>query len=290
MQIDVAYRSHDRLGECPLWHAGERALYWIDGLAPLLHRLDGAGRHQSWPMSRPIGSFGFRTCGGLVGAFTGGFASIDLEAPATIGGDGQLKVDLPGHILNDGKCDRWGRFWSGSRAGDLVSPEGSLFRLGADLRYAEMDKGFAVSNGIAWSPDDRTMYFADSPASSIYAYDFDPEEGEIRNRRLFASTAALGGVPDGAAVDADGHYWSALFGGSAIARYDASARLVATIRLPVKNPTMCSFGGDNLDVLFVTSARVGLSEHELAEQPLAGVLLAVSGLGVRGLAEPFFSG
>jgi L-arabinonolactonase len=288
-EIEVACAASNRLGEGPMWNRAERALYWIDGLEPAIHRLDASSRHSSWLMPLPIGSFVFRRQGGLMGAFKNGFCAIELEAGA-VHPIVDPESDRPANMLNDGKCDRHGRYWCGSRAGDLASPVGSLFRLDPDLRCQRMDEGFAVSNGIAWSPDDRTMYFTDSPTGSIFAYEFDLDDGEIRNRRLFASTTALGGLPDGATVDADGHYWCALFGGSAVARFDAKGRLVSTFRLPVKNPTMCMFGGDDLDILYVTSARALMSETELARQPLAGSLFAIAGLGVRGLAEAPFGG
>jgi sugar lactone lactonase YvrE len=294
LQVDIAFAGGDRLGECPRWCAAERALYWIDGLAPALRRLDADGRYRIWPMPRPIGSFAFRRRGGLIGAFTGGFATMDVQMGDVQVSDlqpiGPSPSELETAILNDGSCDRRGRFWCGSRASDLVSPAASLFRLDPDGRCRAMDDGFAVSNGIAWSPDNRTMYFADSPTGSIFAYDFDLDSGEIGNRRLFATTTALGGLPDGAAVDSAGCYWSALFGGGVVVRFDPDGRLIGTVPLPVKNPTMCAFGGDRLDVLYVTSARALMNETELARQPLAGAVLAITGLGVEGLAEVTFDG
>jgi L-arabinonolactonase len=288
-QIDIAFKGDNRLGESPVWNEAERALYWIDGLRPALHRLEVTGRHSSWPMPQPIGSFVFRRRGGLIGAFKNGFAAIDLSS-GRIDPLCDPEPERPANVLNDGKCDRRGRYWCGSRAADLSSPVASLFRLDSDLHCYKLDDGFAVSNGIAWSPDDRTMYFADSPSGLIFAYEFDLDDGAIRNRRIFASTSELEGLPDGAAVDHDGHYWCALFGGSAIARFDPRGRLASTLRLPVKNPTMCAFGGDRLDVLYVTSARARMSDAELAAHPLAGSLLAITGLRARGRPETTFAG
>lgn len=288
-QVDVALKGDDRLGECPVWNEAERALHWIDGLKPALHRLEKDGSQSSWLMPRPIGSVAFRGRGGLIGALKGGFAGIDLST-GRVAYLCDPEPDRPTNILNDGKCDRRGRFWCGSRAADLASPVASLFRLDRDLSCRRMDEGFAVSNGIAWSPDDRTMYFADSPSGMIFAYDFDLDSGDIRNRRVFASTAGLAGLPDGAAVDDDGHYWCALFGGGAIARFDPRGRLASTLKVPAKNPTMCTFGGDRLDVLYVTSARARMSDAELVTQPLSGSLFAITGLEVRGLPAATFAG
>jgi sugar lactone lactonase YvrE len=156
----------------------------------------------------------------------------------------------------------------------------------ADLGLDRCDSGGAIH----LVDDDPIVASRHRPVASIFAYDFDADDGTIRNRRLFASTSGLGGLPDGATVDADGHYWCALFGGGAVARFDAAGRLVARYGLPVKNPTMCAFGDKDLDTLYVTSARALMTEAELAEQPLAGALLALTRLGVQGLAEPTFAG
>jgi sugar lactone lactonase YvrE len=151
-----------------------------------------------------------------------------------------------------------------------------------------MDEGFIVSNGIAWAPDDRTMYFGDSRAETVFAYDFDADDGAISNRRPFFSTHDLEGRPDGATVDSDGFYWCALVHGGAIARVDPKGRLDRLVPMPVRHVTMCSFGGPELDVLYVTSAAAMLPEAERISEPLAGALFAVRGLNARGLPEPWF--
>ena len=186
-EIAVAAPIRNRLGEAPMWNGLEQALYWIDALAPAIHRLGASGELSTWPMPCPIGSFAFRRSDGLIGALEGGFCAIDLMSA---GVDKILdpEPDRPENVLNDGKCDRHGRYWCGSRDGALAKPTGRLFRLDPDLRCRTMDEGFIVSNGIAWSPDDRTMYFADSRPQTVWAYDFDAENGEIRNRRVFFST------------------------------------------------------------------------------------------------------
>jgi sugar lactone lactonase YvrE len=220
----------------------------------------------------------------VVGALKNGFCSIDLEA-GTAETIVDPEPDRPDNILNDGKCDRRGRYWCGSRDGALTNPVGALHRLDPDLSCRRMDDGFIVSNGIAWSPDDRTMYFADSRGETVWAYDFDLEEGAIRNRRVFFSTHDIEGRCDGATVDAEGFYWCALVHGGAVARFDPKGRMDRRIALPVKHPTMCSFGGDGLDTLFVTSAASMVPEAERKGQPLAGALFAIRGLGVKGLPE-----
>ncbi len=289
VDIEVVRPMGNLLGEGPMWHGAERALYWVDTLAPAIHRLDALGALATWPMPRIIGSFVFRRGEGLVGALKNAFSAIDLERGAVVP-IVDPEPDRPDNILNDGKCDRRGRYWCGSRDGALKDPNGRLFRLDPDLTCRTMDEGFIVSNGIAWSPDDRTMYFADSRAETVFAYDFDVDDGVISNRRVFFSTRDIEGRCDGATVDADGFYWCALVHGGAVARFDPEGRLDRRISLPVRHPTMCTFGGDKLDVLYVTSAASMVAESDRAAQPHAGALFAIHGLGVRGLPEPLFEG
>lgn len=279
----------NRLGEGPMWNVAEGALYWVDALRPAIHRLDFHGAIATWPMPSVIGSFVFRAGGGLVGALKNGFATIELDTGAveTIV---DPEPDRPNNILNDGKCDRRGRYWCGSRDGALQDPLGRLFRLDPGFACRTMDEGFIVSNGIAWSPDDRTMYFADSRAETVWAYDFDLDGGAIKNRRVFFSTRDIEGRCDGATVDQEGFYWCALVHGGAIARLDPKGRLDRLIPMPVRHVTMCSFGGENLDVLYATSAAAMVPEAEREAQPLAGALFAIHGLGVQGLPEPSFAG
>ena len=286
-EIEVVLPAGNLLGEAPMWNAAEQALYWVDALSPAIHRLGADGALATFPMPRPIGSFVFRRSGGLIGALKNGFCSIDLAA-GTVGPIVDPEPDRPGNLLNDGKCDRGGRYWCGSRDGALRDPVGRLFRLDPDLSCRAMDEGFIVSNGIAWSPDDRTLYFADSRAETVFAYDFDLDDGTISNRRAFFSTRRIEGRPDGATVDSAGFYWCALVHGGAVARIDPKGRLDRLVPMPARHVTMCSFGGPALDVLYVTSAAAMVPEAERASEPLAGALFAVRGLGVKGLPEPWF--
>jgi L-arabinonolactonase len=287
--LEIVRDGGDLLGEGPCWHGGEQALYWVDALKPAVNRLDRSGRFDSWPMPAIIGSFVFRRSGGLVGALQTGFAAIDLHSGA-VETLVDPEPDRPTNILNDGKCDRRGRYWCGSRNGDLVHPTGALHRLDTSLTVRRMDDGFIVSNGIAFSPDDRTMYFADTRAETVYAYDFDLDDGVISNRRVFFSTVDIAGRCDGATVDAEGFYWCALIHGGRIARIDPKGRFDRLIDLPVKHPTMCTFGGPDLDILYVTSAASMVPEAERAATPHAGALFALHDLGVKGLPEPHFGG
>ncbi|QCI67026.1 SMP-30/gluconolactonase/LRE family protein [Phreatobacter stygius] len=287
--IEIVLDRTNQLGEGPCWHGGEQALYWVDALAPAVHRLDAAGELSTWTMPEIIGSFVFRRAGGLVGALKSGFAAIDL-ADGAVSTIVDPEPDRPTNILNDGKCDRRGRYWCGSRNGELINPTGALHRLDPDLSVRRMDQGFIVSNGIAFSPDDRTLYLADSRAETVFAYDLDIDDGVISNRRVFFSTRDIAGRCDGATVDAEGFYWCALIHGGQVARVDPKGRFDRLIDLPVKHPTMCTFGGRKLDILYVTSAAAMVPETERTATPHAGALFAIHDLGVRGLPEPHFGG
>ncbi|MBP0495417.1 SMP-30/gluconolactonase/LRE family protein [Pararoseomonas indoligenes] len=288
-EIEVVHEGADIVGESPMWHPLEGRLYWVDTRYPALQRLEADGTVRRWTMPSNIGSFVFRRGGGVVAGLKQGFVTVDLETGA-VTPVLDPEPDQPENRLNDGRCDRRGRYWCGSRDPGDENPGGSLFRLSPDMACERMDTGFIVSNGMAFSPDDRTMIFGDSRGEVMWRYDLDIESGRIANRRVFLSTAGLPWRVDGATFDAEGYYWCALIGDGAIGRFDPEGRLDRIVRLPVSHPTMCNFGGPDLDVLYVTSGTVFLGEAERARQPLAGALLALHGLGVRGVPEPLFEG
>lgn len=288
-EIEVAHVGTDIVGESPMWHPVERRLYWVDTRRPALQRLERDGSVRTWAMPTNIGSYVFRQGGGLVAGLKRGFCSIDLDTGA-VTDIVDPEPDLPENRLNDGRCDRRGRYWCGSRDPGDSNPGGSLYRLDPDFRYQRMDTGFIVSNGMAFSPDDKTLIFGDSRGDTMWRYDLDLDAGTIHNKRVYLSTRGLPWRIDGATFDAEGYYWCALLGDGAVGRFDPLGRLDRMVRLPVTHPTMCNFGGDDLDVLYVTSGTVFLDAAQRAQQPLAGSLFAIRGLGVRGVAEPLFGG
>jgi sugar lactone lactonase YvrE len=199
------------------------------------------------------------------------------------------EAHLPDNRFNDGRCDRRGRFFAGTMSDVRRDPAGSLYRLDADLSCHRLFSGIIVPNSIAWSPDSRTMYFADTYRARIAAYDYDAETGDLSRERLFVDAAGHPGRPDGSCVDADGCLWNAEYGGGRVVRYTPDGRIDRAIALPVSNPTCCCFGGARLDILFVSSARQRLSAEQLAREPLAGSVFAVRP-GVSGLPEGRFAG
>ena len=296
MHLDIACVSSaaNDLGESPVWDVESRRLYWIDAWRSEVHVLDpttGGTRcieFASALAGRPIGSIGRHAAGGMIAGVKGGFWHLDLERGAARP-IAMVEADRPAtNRLNDGKCDRAGRFWCASVNTDHRTPSGALWRLESGSPPVLMQEGLVVGNGIAFGADDRTMYLADTFTRTVWRYEFDLATGALAGQRPFLSTAHISGFVDGATVDADGCYWAALFRGGAVAQFDPDGRLVRHIRLPVSNPTMCAFGGPDLDILYVTSASRFLDEAARRNQPLAGRVFAIEGLGVRGLPEPGF--
>jgi len=289
MDVQCALDCRSLLGEGPVWDVGEQRLYWVDIKRRQIHRFaPDTGADETWPMPEDIGALAPREGGGLVVALRSGFHFYDLIDRRLV--PAALPEDEPEHNrFNDGKADRQGRFWAGTMDEGEKLPTGGLFRLQPNLACHKMIDGIICSNALCWSPDSRVMYYADSGQCTVWAWDFDPATGEIDNRRVFVRIAAADGVPDGATVDSEGFVWIAHWGGWRIVCYDPAARVARTIMLPVAQPTCPMFGGPGLDVIFVTSASIGLGAEARAAQPQAGSLFAVKA-GVKGLPEARFRG
>jgi sugar lactone lactonase YvrE len=273
------------IGECPVWSAAEQALYWIDICAPSLNRLDPAsGATRCWNLPQAIGAFALLPDGSALVALRGGLYLLDLRSGSLARRHG-APYDSRLARFNDGRCDRAGRFWVGSAGDSSAFDDAGLYRYDRRGLVREVGGGLGQANGLAFSPDNRILYHADTSARTIYAYDFDIGTGDIAARRVFARVA--NGKPDGAAVDRAGCYWSACHGAGRLARYRPDGTLEREIELPVSQPTMMAFGGSDLATLYVTSERSGLDEAQLAREPLAGGILAIA-LDIVGLPEPMF--
>lgn len=278
------------LGESPQWDPVDGVLYWVDSLAVKIFRLDPpTGNIESWELpGNYLGSMALREQGGAVVAMDAGFHLFDFDS-GRCEMIAEPEAELASNSFNDGKVDRRGRFVAGSMHSEETAPTGALYRLDPGHAWTRLDAGFACSNGPCWSPDGRTLYFADSPNQVIYAYDYDLEAGTVADRRVFLSTRVLGGQPDGATVDADGYVWSAQFGGGCLRRFAADGSLDRTVELPVSWVASVMFGGDDLDTLYVTSIGAALGD-KTDPSPQAGGLFAIHGLGAKGLPEPRFKG
>ena len=278
-----------RLGEGPLWSPEEQRLYWVDILAGAIHSCvaDGTDR-RTVKVPGTIGCLALRRGGGAIAGLGRTLAFLDLESGG-IERVATIEHELPGNRFNDGKCDRQGRFWAGTMDQALTHPTGTLYRIDDNLRVTAMVSGFVVTNGIAWSPDDRTLYVTDTVNRQILAFDFDRDSGDISGRRVFAQIPYSDGFPDGLTVSADGDVWSAHWDGWRITRYSPGGAIRQVFRMPVPRPTSCMFGGADLSTLYVTSAADGLPDDALAAAPLSGALFAIP-TDTVGLPETRFAG
>lgn len=290
MSADVLLACQNVLGESPLWCARRQRLYWVDIRAPALYSCaaDGAGL-ESHAMPELIGSFAFRANDdAFVVALKSGLYDYDASA-GTFDAIARPDASLPQHRFNEGKCDPRGRFWAGTMNDAVREPTGSLFRLDAQREVTRMLTGITVPNSLAWSPDGRVMYFADTETRTIGAFDFDPGDGTIGGRRLFADLRDGAGRPDGSTVDADGCLWNAEVVTGRVVRYAPEGRELAAWQLPVSRVTSLAFGGGDLRTLYITSSSYKLSAEERAAQPLAGALFAMRA-PVAGLAAAVYAG
>ncbi|MGH6985346.1 MAG: SMP-30/gluconolactonase/LRE family protein [Caulobacteraceae bacterium] len=286
MKIEIVLDAHAVIGESPTWSSAESALYWIDVKEPALQRYDPvAGTNRKWPVTSDIGAFALMDGGAALVALRDGLYRLDLQ-------DGGLELLAPPPFdpqlfrFNEGICDAAGRFWVGVMFDPLeesTSPrKGALhsFTLAGGLR-AQPDQA-ELHNGMAWSADGRRFFLSHSYERAIYAYDYDLADGRLGAGCRFAEMGEGRGIPDGAAVDAEGGYWCALHGGGHIRRYRFDGVLDGEIAMPVSQPTMCAFGDSDLRSLYVTSASDGLSAEQKRREPHAGALFRLRP-GVKGI-------
>lgn len=289
MKAELIADAKASLGEGPCWDGEKRLLYWVDIHGRTIHAYDAqTSSDRSFDVGVKVGAAVLKRSGGLLLATDRGFADWD---PATGAMTEPLRpAGMPGHVrFNDGKCDASGRFWAGTMEPDGDKPDGTLYCYEAGVPTAKLD-GIRCSNGLAWTEDRRTMYYIDSPTKRVVAFDYDPDTAAIANPRTVVEIAADGGLPDGMSIDAEGMLWVAQWGGWQVARYDPrTGRKLQSIELPAMYVTSCAFGGDRLDELYITTARTGLTEAQLAEQPLAGGLF-IARPGVKGAPVASYAG
>lgn len=274
--------TRDVLGEGALWCARDGAFYWVDILAPALNRLTLAtGAVERWTMPEPLGWVVEHAGGGFVGGFRSGIASIMLD-PLTIGPRTGPEPHLPGNRMNDGKADRHGAIWCGTM--DMAEEQaiGSLYRLGDDGAWQQIDTGYHVPNGPGLSPCGCWMYHADSGQRVIYRFSMDGHVAQ--DRQPFIRFGEDDGYPDGMTCDAEGCLWVAHWDGGRISRFDPDGTLDRSIALPARRVTNIAFAGDALDRMFVTSAATGLPPGEFD-----GALFEIDA-GVTGNPAHVYSG
>ena len=291
VEITCVIDAKARVAEGPVWDEVDQVLWWTDIYGPTLNRYDPAtGQNQAFDVGEPLGSFALRQSGGFLLALKSGFYTYDTKTgqKALLNDPGHGATE---HRMNDGRCDRAGRFWCGSMPDPIGTRfTAALYRLDTNGRSRPMVKGVIVSNGLGFSPDNKTLYFADSNTAvrTVWSFDFDLASGELGDRRVFIDTRDLPGRPDGAAVDADGCYWMTCTGGGSLMRFTPKGKLDRTVPLPVQRPTMVAFGGAKLDTLYLTTLRN--PADGLAASAQDGGVFRIDGLGVQGLIEPRFGG
>ncbi|MCD6047843.1 MAG: gluconolactonase [Gammaproteobacteria bacterium] len=289
MNIQCIYKTPCILGECPVWHPVEKVLYWIDILKPALHRLDLATQeHQTWPMPTNICCITPHADGGLMAAMRTYLARIEIPSGKVIKLDQTVPEDGP-YMFNDGKNDRQGRFWAGTKDVKEKSPIGTLYRMDQNGNVTPMANHIVETNGIAWSPDNRTLYYCDTLPRHIWQCDFDPVTGNISNQRIFVQVPEGEGLPDGLTVDAAGYIWSSHWDGGRVVRYTPSGEIERVIHFPAPLTSSCCFGGEDYKTLFVTTISHGLTQEEELNYPLSGCVFAVYIDDVQGLPEPCYS-
>lgn len=289
MKISRVETRQCLLGEGPVWDAASQVLYFLDIGQKRIHGYEPhGGTTRSWDTPAPVGAMALREGGGAVLAMGDTVCSLNFDSGAVtpIAKAGQP----PKAIFNDGKVDRRGRFLIGSCCIDLADPQpiGGVFSVSPDHEITQVERNISFSNGPCFSPDGETFYFSDSALYACFAYDYDNDTGALSNKRLFANTRALGGMPDGATVDSDGLVWMAIFRGGKVAAFRPDGRLERVVEMPVSLTVSAMFGGSRLDQLFVTTIDPAFFNEPPEEG--AGGLFVIEGLGARGLPEPRYGG
>lgn len=292
-RIELYSRQYDNTGESPLWSVTEQALYWLDiGNKQLFRRAARDAQAVCWSLPDHPGCVAELTPGSLAVAMGDGVQRFTLDSRTS-----ELLSASPPRVpntrFNDGKVDPQGRLWAGTMQnnfgpnGESIRVErydGALYRFDPDGSAKIIQENVGIANTVAWSPTGKRFYFGDSLRRALYVYDFDGDTGDASNKRLFFEDHERG-IPDGSSVDVDGCLWNARWDGGAVLRITPTGKLDRSVTLPIPRPTSCMFGGAYLEILYVTSARNGLTAAQLQEYPLSGSVFAIHGLG-QGLAVP----
>ena len=266
-----------QLLESPVWSVAEQALYLIDIAArELIRYVPASDTAKRWQLPTDPGALAPAHGGGLLIALRTGVFHFD-PATAALNLIAAAPYDEDTMRFNDGGCDRQGRFWIGSIYEPRDRADAAIYRLDPDGTLHRVLDGITTANGLAFSPDGRTGYCADTPTRKVWMFDIDPASGEASERRVFIDLAQLDieGRPDGATVDAEGCYWLALIDAGRVGRFDPQGKLMQQIELPVRWPTAPCFGGPELKTLYVTNLRTGRQVDQLAASPDAGTLVCI---------------
>lgn len=279
VDLDLVGDVTCELGEGPAWDPATGEIVWVDILAGTVHRGTHDGHIRQVNIGQSVGAVVVGPDGTMGAAVGDGFATIDADGDVTVV-NAFLRPDTDLR-MNDGKCDPAGRFLAGSISLTGRTGTSALYRWEDDGSVTTLLSGVSVSNGLAWNDDGTELYYIDTPTRTVTIHRYDPEAPTLAESRVLIDTAAYGGSPDGMARDADGNLWVAFWDGGCVRCFSPDGSLRTEIRLPVSRVTSCAFGGPDLDTLYITTARQGLSPAQREREPLAGRLFRCQP-GVRG--------
>jgi sugar lactone lactonase YvrE len=278
------------LGEGPLWDKANNCILWLDITKGNIHRYNtNTGTHAYFNVGEMIGCLALRESGEFIAGLENGIAFIDTERK-TVRHIANPEEGL-NNRFNDGKCDAAGRFWAGTMAKSEEEGKGNLYVMETDLSVKKKIDNVSISNGIAWSADNTTLYYINTPTNYVFAFDYNIENAEIDNQRVVIDLTHETGYADGMTIDDEGMLWIAFYGGWRVGRYDPlTGELLTHTELPVANVTCCTFGGNDLNDLYITTAAKGLNAGELQQQPDAGKLFVIKNCGSKGMLPQKFKG
>ena len=282
MKIECINSVFCHLGESPVWCPSTQSLYFVDIKKPAIYRMLPNLTIESFIMPSEVGSIVLTDSDMLIAALRDGISYVSVESFKVFDSN-LIKIDEPNkNRFNDAKCDALGRYWVATMDDGCVKPTGSLYMIERDLTVKKMDSGFIVGNGIDWNIESNIMYFTDSENRTIFSYEYNLKDGSLCNKRIFAKISTECGYPDGLTVDSEDGVWSAHWDGGCITRYFPNGKIDKIIKLPVPRPTSLTFGGENFDKLYVTTASIGISSETMKKFPLSGSIFVIDDIGVKG--------
>jgi sugar lactone lactonase YvrE len=284
MRLDVVLAHRCLLGEGPIWDIKRKVICWIDILRGEIHEYSTQSKsHKVIAVNQMVGAIGICTDGNFVTALRNGFGFVSRES-FEVKMITDPESNIPGNRFNDGKCSPDGKFWAGTMSHTDEPEMGNLYIFDKDYSVVKKISNVSISNGMAWSINQQTFYYIDTPTFAVAAYNYNKSSGEISEKRIIINIAKEDGAPDGMTIDSEGMLWIAHWDGWQITRWNPNTgKKLFSFRLPVARVTSCAFGGDDLGDLYITSASVGLASDDLANQPLAGSLFVIKNIGYNGL-------